>query len=429
MSALNTKLNPKTRHKEFGGVPGTMAITFGLTALCNVAFFVCNERGCPASWTSLEPYRELWAESKLISMSAFKVYMAWMATLITLDRVLPGKLVFGSELRSKNRLQYKFNGTAVVCLLLAVVAARAWATRLALPELVYVYEHMLELTNVAILTAALLATYVYVASFCHTTEPLLALGGNTGNPFYDWFIGRELNPRIGDFDIKVFMEMRPGLLLWLVINLSMAHHQWLKYGRVTDSMVLVCAFQGFYVIEGTFYEQGLITMIDVVMDGFGFMLSFGDLALVPFTYTLQSRYLADHPLDLGFAKCAAIVTVFVAGLLVFRLSNNQKNAFRTGDARTAHMEYIDTPTGSKLLVSGWWALSRHPNYLGDWVVSLAYSLPTGFTTPIPYYFAVFFAVLLVHRAFRDEAKCSAKYGDSWVLYKQRVPYAIIPYVF
>ena len=33
-----------------------------------------------------------------------------------------------------------------------------------------------------------------------------------GNPIYDFFMGRQLNPRIASFDIKFFCEMRPGLI-------------------------------------------------------------------------------------------------------------------------------------------------------------------------------------------------------------------------
>lgn len=32
---------------------------------------------------------------------------------------------------------------------------------------------------------------------------------------YDFFMGRELNPRIRSFDIKFFCEMRPGLIGWV----------------------------------------------------------------------------------------------------------------------------------------------------------------------------------------------------------------------
>ena len=35
--------------------------------------------------------------------------------------------------------------------------------------------------------------------------------------------------------------------------------------------------------------------MDIATEGFGFMLSFGNLAWVPFTYSLQARYLVDHP--------------------------------------------------------------------------------------------------------------------------------------
>jgi len=37
---------------------------------------------------------------------------------------------------------------------------------------------------------------------------------------YDFFIGRELNPRIGNLDLKEFCELRPGLIGWLIINLG-----------------------------------------------------------------------------------------------------------------------------------------------------------------------------------------------------------------
>lgn len=36
-----------------------------------------------------------------------------------------------------------------------------------------------------------------------------------GNPVYDFFLGRELNPRICSFDFKYFCELRPGLIGWV----------------------------------------------------------------------------------------------------------------------------------------------------------------------------------------------------------------------
>lgn len=67
-------------------------------------------------------------------------------------------------------------------------------------------------------------------------------------------IGRELNPRIGEFDIKFFTELRPGLLGWLVLNICMAIKQYVKLGRVTNSMILVQFFQAWYILDALYNE-------------------------------------------------------------------------------------------------------------------------------------------------------------------------------
>lgn len=115
---------------------------------------------------------------------------------------------------------------------------------------------------------------VYAGSF--RQDALLALGGNSGNPIYDvrfvlllslslyasdglfqFYIGRELNPSIGSFDIKSFNELRPGLILWFLVDISMVCVQAVRRGgweNVTWSMWLVLAFQGFYVTDGLYNE-------------------------------------------------------------------------------------------------------------------------------------------------------------------------------
>jgi len=70
-------------------------------------------------------------------------------------------------------------------------------------------------------------------------------------------MGRELNPSIGSFDVKYFNELRPGLILWTLINISMACEQATRRGgltQITDSMWLVLAFQAWYVGDALFNE-------------------------------------------------------------------------------------------------------------------------------------------------------------------------------
>ena len=70
--------------------------------------------------------------------------------------------------------------------------------------------------------------------------------------------------------------------------------------------------------------------MDVVSDGFGFMLSVGDLAWVPFVYSLQCRYLVFKPVELGIPGALAILGVKATGYWIFRDSNGEKNDFRNG---------------------------------------------------------------------------------------------------
>jgi len=70
--------------------------------------------------------------------------------------------------------------------------------------------------------------------------------------------------------------------------------------------------------------------MDIISDGFGFMLAVGDLFWVPFVYSLQPRYLAFRPNDLGYPRSATILAVNFLGYYIFRAANNEKNEFRNG---------------------------------------------------------------------------------------------------
>jgi protein-S-isoprenylcysteine O-methyltransferase Ste14 len=244
-------------------------------------------------------------------------------------------------------------------------------------------------------------------------------------------IGRELNPRIGKFDIKFFTELRPGLIMWLAFNVCFGICQWVELGRLTYSMILVNVFQGWYVIDALINESSILTTMNITTDGFGFMLAFGNLCWVPMMYSLQARYLVDFPVDLSVPHLIAIIALQCLGYYIFRFANSQKDTFRKNpkDPKVANLKYIETRAGTRLITSGWWGMSRHINYFGDWLMSVAWCLPCGFGSIIPYFYCVYFAILLIHRERRDEEKCRKKYGTDWDRYCSLVKYRIIPYVY
>ena len=335
-----------------------------------------------------------------------------------------GKTVRGSKVRNGNNLQYKINGLYGYLLAHVIFVVGYCAYKVPVS---FVYHHYLAFASAAMLFSAILSVYLYVRSF--RSGALLALGGNTGNPVYDFFIGRELNPRNGMFDWKVFSEMRPGLIGWVIVNYCMLAAQYERNGSsITNSMLLVCVFQSWYILDALWFEEAILTTMDIVHDGFGFMLAFGDLAWVPFTYSLQARYLVDHPVELPWWAVIGIVMLKVTGYAIFRGANSQKDTFRRNinDPSVRHLQTLRTSTGSRLIVSSWWGICRHPNYVGDLIMALSWSLPCGFGHFLPYFYVTYFTVLLIHRQLRDEAHCRDKYGGDWDRYCQIVRWRLVP---
>ena len=52
-----------------------------------------------------------------------------------------------------------------------------------------------------------------------------------------------------------------------------------------------------------------------------------------------------------------------------------------------------------------------------------------YSSPFPWFYPVFFACMIAHRAHRDITRCRAKYGEAWLEYERRVPYLFIPVSF
>lgn len=325
-------LAPRSQVLEFGGVPGALFIIIAVPVTMYWFVFGCNESlGCaltmPASsWTAFREYSERVFVESFLDVTAWKIYYAWYAFCVAAWFLIPGPWVQGLPLRTGNRLEYKINALntfavsiGAVCTYIIIKNAKAFTI---------LYDHWPGLLSASVVNAVVQACYVYAASFWG--PKLLALGGNSGNPIFDWFIGRELNPRIGKFDIKTFNELRPGLILWVLLNISCACRQYKTYGTVTDSMILVNVFQLWYVVDALIHEPIIFSQMDITTDGFGFMLSIGDLSWVPFTYSLQARFLAFTPVQLGIAGVILVTAVQLIGFYIFRTSNVEKNDFRSG---------------------------------------------------------------------------------------------------
>ncbi|KAK7198147.1 C-14 sterol reductase [Novymonas esmeraldas] len=422
-------LQPRTAVYEWGGPIGGLCMVAFLPTLVIALNSLCAGTQCSVMQATHLPtlmadvVREAWP----MVPTAVGIELAWLAAHAVFSVLPIGRLVHGGQLRNGERLAYRMNAIHAFALSHAVLFGLHYTGVFNLAAVADLYHPLM---IGAILISFAMATALYAASY-RGRHVLTALGGNSGNPLYDFWIGRELNPRTGPLDWKMMCELRPGLIGWSILNWAFVCKA-VELGTATPSIVLIAACESFYVLDGLLLEAGNLTMMDIVTDGFGFMLAFGDLAWVPFTYTLQTKYLVHHPARLSPLHLCLCAALTVGGYTIFRGANTEKDRFRNDptDARVRHLRVMKTSKGKSLIISGYWGMCRHPNYVGDWLMALGWAAFSGTAELLPYFHPVYFGVLLMHRQLRDEQQMLEKYGkEDWKAFCRIVKYRLLPYIY
>lgn len=176
----------------------------------------------------------------------------------------------------------------------------------------------------------------------------------------------------------------------------------------------------------------------------GFMLIFWNMAGVPLSYCHCTIFLANHdPSEYAWPKPILVFLYlsYVFAYWVWDTANSQKNMFRSGERGYQQhrktfpqlpWKYIRDPqtiksdAGDSLLCDGWYKYARKIHYTADLYFAVTWGLITGFRSPFPWFYPMFFSVMIVHRAYRDIQRCKEKYGTAWEEYERRVPYLFIP---
>lgn len=422
-------LNPVSKEFEWGGPIGGAFMSASLPVVVLGLNSLCSSSSC--SLENVPNIVSLMVTEVVDSLEllpyALLLEIVWLIFHSLFYLAPIGKRVTGQPLRNGKVLSYNMNAIHAFAFCHAAAAVLHISGLFALSTLADLF---VPLMLGAIVISGVMSVGLYLASF-RSSSVLLALGGNSGNPFYDFWIGRELNPRIGDLDLKFMCELRPGLIGWSLLNWAFVTRAY-ETGVISPAIVLVALFESWYVADGLFIEEGNLTMMDIVHDGFGYMLCFGDLAWVPFIYTLKCKFMAYHPQQQSPLYLGLCVSMHIVGYLIFRGANTEKDLFRKNpkDPRVQHLQVMKTSAGKSLIISGYWGICRHPNYVGDWLMTTSWSALCGPLHILPYFQSVYFAILLIHRQLRDEHQMQHKYGDEdWKRFCAQVKYRLIPYIY
>ncbi|GAA5929696.1 hypothetical protein JCM1841_005940 [Sporobolomyces salmonicolor] len=439
-------------HLEFGGAPGTLAMMLGFPALFYY-LYVCLFFNDAKFATPSNPYSltgeggwvgfvshvaVLVYEHAAPTKRATGLYLSFLLLQLLLALVMPGVRQQGlpvDHLGGKT-LTYHCNAYSSVYATAALVALAHFKGIFDLSEIIDLYGPLLSVASISGFT---LAAVVYL------------FGDNyrmSGNVIYDYFMGSTLNPRIGTVDIKMFAEIRISWTLLFAIAMGAVVKQYETYGYVGGNAWLFAYGTGLYLNACAKGEQYIPQTWDMNYEKFGWLLSYWNLAGVPFSYAYPALYIATHdPAELRYPTwLLAFLFVFLTtSYCLFDAAMAQKSHFKAVQTNTYIKRYtfpqipygeLDNPPflqtkRGKLLLGGLWGYLRKPNYTFDWFQAVVWALSAGarLNSKIPYFYPVFHLTMLLHRNGRDNARCARKYADDWVKYQKLVPYSFIPYIY
>ena len=356
------------------------------------------------------------------------IYGLFIVVLFVLTKFLPGKKVRGQPLPSTGeRLTYTINGMALFVAVHMLIFAGAWFLGLSLTPLLRHFWSLLVAANIITLIWLALMNRASRARLAKAKVKTTDAGEDEHGPLARLWFGLELNPQFLGVDLKIF-AYQPSLIGLGVLNVAFAWAQYEQLGSLTPQMLAYQVFWWGYLFTHYWIEDNVVSMWDVIAERFGFMLLWGDLVLVPFFYCIAGWWLVDNHEPMPAPQLLAIIGLHFAGLWIFRESNSQKHRFKL-DPNTKIWGKPAEALGGRLLVSGWWGIGRKINYTGEIMVYSSFALCTGFGSLIPYLLPLWLCVLLPHRAWRDEQRCKAKYGDLWVQYTNIAKFRMIPFLY
>ncbi|SPN97487.1 probable sterol C-24 reductase [Cephalotrichum gorgonifer] len=434
---------------EFGGDLGVLALMIGFPLLM---WYMWAGATYYNGKLPLPEAGQTWAEfgehlfnlvytGAFPSLRAWKIYWTFFIFEGACYCLLPGVWAYGKPLphAGGKQLRYYCNAYASLYFTMAVTGVLHYTGYFPLYTLIDEFGPLL---SVAIFSGFIVSVVAYVSAFARGATHRM-----TGHPLYDFFMGAELNPRMfGILDFKMFFEVRLPWYILFGLSCAAAARQYETYGYVSGEVMFLVMAHYLYANACSKGEELIVTTWDMYYEKWGFMLIFWNLAGVPLSYCHCTIYLAQHdPSEYRWNRIA-LVALYVAYLFwywVWDSCNSQKNRFRAMERGklVTRMTFPQVPWQTvhnppdahqrerrHALVDGWYGLARKIHYTSDAWFAISWGLITGFESPFPWFYPVFFCGMIAHRAARDIRRCRIKYGETWTEYERLVPYLFIPYV-
>lgn len=184
---------------------------------------------------------------------AWAIYWVFFAVEALMYCYMPGVSNHGRPLRHEGGKRLPYYCSAYSSFYATLVIAAALHLSGAFP-LYTLIDEFGSIMSVAILSGFLNSFLVYIQAVARGRTHRL-----TGYPIYDFFMGAELNPRLGILDFKMFYEVRIPWFILFLITCSVAARQYETHGYVSAEVGFLVGAHYLYANACAKAEQMIIT--------------------------------------------------------------------------------------------------------------------------------------------------------------------------
>uniref|UniRef100_A0A1A9WDU7 Steroid 5-alpha reductase C-terminal domain-containing protein n=1 Tax=Glossina brevipalpis TaxID=37001 RepID=A0A1A9WDU7_9MUSC len=375
---------------------------------------------------------------------AMGAYVAFNFGVFVFSALLPGRYV-----RLPGSVYYKFAALPMAILILIAFVTAEYCKY---PVAEFILKHHKRFAIYGIFNAYTVALWAYLRSYMLNHKDFVQFNNyaKSGNFLINYALGRQLNPKWLDLVEYKQVFYRTSLISTLLYAISLLYEsismprlpsdeinwnliasivQNLKYDSVSSlcsGMVLI------YILDSIIFEHHMASSFELHGEGFGCLLLLR-YAITPYLLMAVPEYFFVR--RTSYTCCFAVWTPFLLlciGVFLKRFSNAMKYKYRLQPNHPlfTNVDSIHTYQGKRLLVHSVWGFVRQPNYLGDIIALISLTLPLSLRFAWPPLISVSLLIaLLIHRCKRVNARNTARYHSSWVLYCRNVPYYLLPHVF
>lgn len=271
-------------------------------------------------------------------------------------------------------------------------------------------------------------------------QPKTKDNAKRGSFLHDFYYGVEKHPTILNIDIKQLVIVRIG---WMSLSIFITNFILFSIleGGFNPGLIVSSLLQLHYLNKFATWEPGYLTTPDITDSRAGFLTCWTAMNWMPIIHVYTSYYFVNHFPIISYTELAVIFIVSVFIINVKFQIDNEKDTFKDSNGNCqirgkqplfVEAEY-QTANGvqkNKLLASGFWGLARHLNYTFEILSVVSWAI-IGYRLKSfqPFLYLFYLILLLLYRCYKDETKCTKKYGTYWKQYCQIAKYKMIPYVF